>query len=497
MASPAEKNARSSNLDRLSDRSLFRENAYIDGRWAAAGSGGTVAVRDPGDGAYLGCVPKISAAETVAAVDAAHDAFLEWRARLPQDRATLLQTWHDLIVDAREDLALLMTLEQGKPLAEARGEIDYATSFVAFYAAEASRLNIESVTSQLPGAEMSVRRTPVGVAALVTPWNFPSAMITRKAAAALAAGCTAVVHPSAWTPFSALALAELADRAGIPRGVFNVVTGNAPDVVGALTADARVRAVSFTGSTEVGRIVAAQSAETIKRLILELGGHAPLIVFDDADTEKAATIAIGAKFATSGQDCLAANRIFVQRNLHDSFVAAFTRKVQALTVGHGLTEGVDIGPLMHPRAVAKVEAQVEDAVRKGARILCGGKVLPLRPHFFAPTVLVDVPADASIMREETFGPVAAVMPFETEAEVIERSNDTEYGLAAYLITENRARIDRMVRALDFGMVAVNRVKMTGATVPFGGVKQSGLGREGSRHGMEEFTEIRYVCRDAA
>lgn len=497
MASLAEPNTRSPHLDRLSDRNLFRENAYVGGKWAAASSGGTVPVRDPGDGAYIGCVPKMSAAETVDAVNAANDAFTEWRARLPQDRATLLQAWHDLIKDAREDLALLMTLEQGKPLAEARGEIDYAASFVAFYAAEALRLNVESVTSHLPDAEMSVRRTPVGVAALVTPWNFPSAMITRKAAAALAAGCTTVVHPSAWTPFSALALAELADRAGIPPGVFNVVTGNAPEVVGALTAEARVRAVSFTGSTEVGRIIAAQSAETIKRLILELGGHAPLIVFDDADIEKAATIAVGAKFATSGQDCLAANRIFVQRNLHDRFVAAFTRKVQALTVGHGLTQGVDIGPLMHARAVAKVEAQVEDAVGKGARILCGGKVLPLGPRFFAPTVLVDVPADALIMREETFGPVAAVVPFESEAEVIERSNDTEYGLAAYLITENRARIDRMIRALDFGMVAVNRVKMTGATVPFGGVKQSGLGREGSRHGMADFTEIRYVCRDAA
>lgn len=497
MASRAEKNARSPNLARLSDQNLFRENAYIGGKWAATRSGETITVRDPGDGAYIGCVPKMSAAETVAAVDAANDAFMEWRARLPQDRATHLQAWHDLIIGAREDLAVLMTLEQGKPLAEARGEIDYAASFVAFYAAEALRLNVESVTSHLPDAEMSVRRRPVGVAALVTPWNFPSAMITRKAAAALAAGCTAVVHPSAWTPFSALALAELADRAGIPPGVFNVVTGNAPEVVGTLTADTRVRAVSFTGSTEVGRIIAAQSAETIKRLILELGGHAPLIVFDDADMEKAATIAIGAKFATSGQDCLAANRIFVQRNLHDRFVAAFTRKVQALTVGHGLTQGVDIGPLMHARAVAKVEAQVADAVEKGARILCGGKVLPLGPRFFTPTVLVDVPADALIMREETFGPVAAMVPFETEAEVIERSNDTEYGLAAYLITENRARIDRMVRALDFGMVAVNRVKMTGATVPFGGVKQSGLGREGSRHGMEDFTEIRYVCRDAA
>ena len=497
MASPAERNTRSPHLARLADRRLFREHAYTGGKWIAAGSGQTIAVRDPGDGAWLGCVPQMSAAETVIAIDAAEGVFADWRNRLPRDRAACLRVWHDLIVAAREDLALLMTLEQGKPLAEALGEIDYAASFVEFYAGEATRLNIESVTSHLPGAEMSVRRAPVGIAALVTPWNFPSAMITRKAAAALAAGCPVIVHPSGWTPFSALALAELAERAGMPAGVFNVVTGNAAEVVGALTADARVRVVSFTGSTEVGRIIAAQSAETIKRLILELGGHAPLIVFDDAEVEKAAALAVAAKFATSGQDCLAANRIFVQRNLHDRFVAAFADRIQALTVGHGLTAGVEIGPLMHPRAVAKVDAQVKDAIARGGRLVCGGTVLNQGPLFYAPTLLVDVPAGALIMREETFGPVAAVAAFETESEVVARANDTEYGLAAYLVTEDRRRIDRMVGALDYGMVAVNRVKMTGAPIPFGGVKQSGLGREGSRHGMEAFTEIRYVCRDAA
>lgn len=497
MASPAEREARSPYLGRLADQKLFREHAYCGGKWTAAASGRTLAVRDPGDGAWLGSVPEMSATETTAAIDAAEAALAGWRDRLPGDRAACLRAWCDLILEAREDLALLMTLEQGKPLAEARGEIDYAASFVSFYAAEAVRLNIESITSHLPGATMSVRRAPMGVAALVTPWNFPTAMITRKAAAALAAGCTVIAHPSGWTPFSALALAELAERAGIPAGVFNVVTGNAPEVVGALTADFRVRALSFTGSTEVGRILAAQSAATIKRLMLELGGHAPLIVFDDVDVAKAVDIAIAAKFATSGQDCLAANRIFVQRNLYDRFVAAFEKKVRALTAGHGLMDGVDIGPLMHSRAVAKVDAQVRDAVAKGARLVCGGTILPQGPLFYAPTLLADTPADALIMSEETFGPVAAVAAFETEAEVIARANDTEYGLAAYLVTQDRARIDRMVLALDYGMVAVNRVKMTGAPVPFGGVKQSGLGREGSRHGMEAFTEIRYVCRDVA
>ena len=416
---------------------------------------------------------------------------------MPQERSKVLRRWFDLIVAAKEDLALIMTLEQGKPLAESRGEIDYAASFVEWYAEEAKRVNAESVTSHLPGAEMIVRREPLGVVGVVTPWNFPSAMLTRKAAAALAAGCTIVSHPSSETPLSALALAELGERAGLPAGVFNVVTGDAATIVGRLCEDTRVRAMSFTGSTEVGRLIARQCAPTMKRLVMELGGHAPLIVFDDADLDRAVTIAMDAKFATSGQDCLAANRIYVQRGIHDAFCKAYAEGIEALKVGNGLDDGSDIGPLMHERGVAKVEEQVADALSRGARLLAGGQRGKAGPLFYQPTLLADVPGDALIMREETFGPVAAVTPFDSEAEVVARANDTEYGLVAYVVTENGARQRRLGQALDYGMVAVNRVKITGAPIPFGGVKQSGLGREGSRHGLEAFTELKYVCVDVA
>jgi aspartate-semialdehyde dehydrogenase len=390
-----------------------------------------------------------------------------------------------------------MTLEQGKPLKESRGEIDYAASFIEWYAEEAKRLNAEGVTSHLPGAEMSVRREPLGVAGVITPWNFPSAMLTRKAAAALAAGCTIVAHPSSQTPLSALALAELGERAGLPAGVFNVVTGAAAPIVETLCADSRVRALSFTGSTEIGRKIAGQCAATMKRLVMELGGHAPLVIFADADPDRAAQIALDAKFATSGQDCLAANRIYVERPLYDAFCAAFARRIEALKVADGLTPDADIGPLMHDRAVAKVEEQVSDAMARGARLICGGSRHEAGPLFFQPTLLIDVPDDALIMQEETFGPVAAVTPFDSEDEVVRRANDTEYGLVAYVVTENGARQRRMAAALDYGMVAVNRVRITGAPVPFGGVRQSGLGREGSRHGIEAFTDLKYVCLDLA
>ena len=484
-------------LDRLADRRLHRELAYVGGNWTASEDGATFEVTDPATGASLAFVASLGTSETVCAVDAAADAFPRWRGLLPRERAAVLRRWFDLIVAAREDLALLMTLEQGKPLAEALGEIDYAASFVEWYAEEAKRVNAESVTSHLPGAEMVVRREPLGVAGLVTPWNFPSAMLTRKAAAALAAGCTVVAHPSSETPLSALALAELGERAGLPAGTFNIVTGDAATVVGALTRDARVRALSFTGSTGIGRLIAAQCAPTVKRLVMELGGHAPLIVFDDADLDKAVRIALDAKFATSGQDCLAANRIYVQRPLYARFCAAFAERIAALKVGNGLEDGVEIGPLMHARAVAKVEEQVADALARGARLVTGGARHAAGPLFYAPTLLAGVPDDALIMREETFGPVAAVAPFDTEEEVIARANATEYGLVAYVVTENGARQLRLGRALDYGMVAINRVKITGAPIPFGGVKQSGLGREGSRHGLEAFTDLKYLCLDAA
>jgi aspartate-semialdehyde dehydrogenase len=387
-----------------------------------------------------------------------------------------------------------MTREQGKPISEARGEIEYAASFVEFYAEEAKRPNIESVTSHLPDAEVEVWREPAGVAGLITPWNFPAAMLTRKAAAALAAGCTCVVHPSAETPFSATALAVLAERAGMPRGVFNIVTGHAAEVVAPWTSDPRVRVLSFTGSTEIGRLLFRQSADTVKRLVLELGGLAPFIVFADADLDQVVEEAIKAKFATSGQDCLGANRFFIERGIYDAFCARFAAATAGLRVGPGLSDP-DIGPLMNRKAVDKQRAQIADALAAGARCLVGGKSHKAGPLFFEPTVLADVPDSARIMHEETFGPVAAIALFDSEDEVVARANDTEYGLIAYLHTNDPRRIYRLSRALQCGMVAVNRTKITGAPIPFGGTKQSGLGREGARYGMEAFTEVKYVCRD--
>ncbi|MBZ9895591.1 NAD-dependent succinate-semialdehyde dehydrogenase [Mesorhizobium sp. BR1-1-6] len=484
-------------LDRLADRRLLRELAYVDGHWTASEAAESFEVTDPATGATVAFVAALDGRQTASAIDAAARAFPAWRALLPQERSKILRKWFDLIIAAKDDLALLMTLEQGKPLKESLGEIDYAASFVEWYAEEAKRLNAESVTSHLANAEMTVRREPLGVVGVVTPWNFPSAMLTRKAAAALAAGCTIVAHPSSETPLSALALAELGERAGLPAGVFNVVTGKASIIVGRMCEDPRVRAMSFTGSTEIGRLIAAQSAPTMKRLVMELGGHAPLIVFADADLDKAVRIAVDAKFATSGQDCLAANRIYVQRPIYDRFCAAFAKRIEALRTGNGLADESDIGPLMHERAVKKVEEQVTDALAHGARCLVGGIRHQAGPLFYQPTLLADVSDEALIMREETFGPVAAVTPFDSEDEVTARANASEYGLVAYVVTENGARQQRLGRALDYGMVAINRVKITGAPIPFGGVKQSGIGREGSRQGLEAFTDLKYLCLDVA
>lgn len=481
-------------LSALDDPRLFREFAYVDGAWTAGSTRGLIDVVDPADARRVGSVPTLSAADTVKAVEAAHRAFTAWSALPAQERSALLRRWFELIIAAREDLAGLMVEEQGKPLSEARGEIDYAAAFVEFYAEEAKRLNVESITAHLPGAEMQVVRQPAGVAGLVTPWNFPSAMLTRKAAAALAAGCSVVAHPSSETPFSALALAELAERAGFPAGVFNVVTGHAPDVVGAMTASPLVRVISFTGSTKIGRLLYAQSAPTVKRLVMELGGHAPFIAFADCDFERAVACAVAAKFATSGQDCLAANRFYVERPIYARFVEAFAARVRALSVAPGRCDA-DIGPLINARAVAKQQAHVADALASGARLVCGGTVHAAGANFFAPTVLADVAEEAAVFREETFGPVAAFAPFDAEDDVLARANATETGLVAYLHTGCPARMSRMSRALEFGMVAINRTKITGAPVPFGGVKQAGLGREGARHGMEAYTDLKYVCRE--
>ena len=481
----------------ITDKALLRGFSYVDGKWCAAGSGKTIKVQDPATGDAIGDVAMLSAEESAAAVDAAQAAFAGWSFTLPQERSAILRRWFDLMIEHREDLARIMVLEQGKPLSEARGEIDYAASFVEYYAEESKRPNIEGVTSHLPDAEVELWLEPVGVAALITPWNFPAAMLTRKAAAALAAGCTVVAHPSHETPFSALALAELSERAGLPAGVFNVVTGRASTVVPPWTADPRVRVLSFTGSTEVGRLLYRQSADTIKKLVMELGGHAPVIVFKGADMETAVDEAIKAKFATSGQDCLGANRIYVERPIYDEFCRRFTRATKALTLGRGMDDP-DIGPLMNEAAVRKQEDHVANALELGAKLACGGKRAgDLGPLFYQPTVLTDVPDTAAIMCEETFGPVAPITPFDTEDEVVRRANATEYGLVAYLHSHDPRRIYRVTRALQFGMVAVNRTKVTGAPIPFGGVKQSGLGREGARRGMEEFMEIKYVCRDWA
>lgn len=481
-------------LDALADNRLMKSFAYVAGRWTAGTANASFPVADPATGEVIGHVAALSAAQARTATDAAEAAFPVWSALLPQERSAALRRWHALILDAREDLARLVTREQGKPLSEARGEIDYAASFVEFYAEEARRPNIEGVTSHLRDAEVELWREPAGVAALVTPWNFPCAMITRKAAAALAAGCTLVIHPSAETPYSALALAELAERAGFPAGAVNVVTGDAATIVPAWTADRRVRVLSFTGSTEIGRLLYRQSADTVKRLVLELGGHAPFLVFADADLDRAVAEGIKAKFATTGQDCLGANRFLIERPVYAEFCRRFARATAALVTGPGDADP-DLGPLINARAVAKQQAQVADALAKGARLLTGGSRLDLGPNFYAPTVLADVPADATIMHEETFGPVAALAPFDGEAEAVARANATEYGLVAYLHTADPRRIYRVTRALEFGMVAVNRTKVTGAPIPFGGFKQSGLGREGARLGMEAFMEVKYVCRD--
>jgi len=488
----AEMSARSE-LDRLTDARLFRELAYIDGRWRGGSDGAVRIVTDPATDEVIGAVAALDVAEATEAIAAAERALADWRTLAPRDRGNYLAAWHDAIRAAREDLAILMILEQGKPLVEARAEIDYAASFVAYYAEEAGRASDEAMTNPFPDAETSLRREPVGVAGLVTPWNFPSAMITRKAAAALAAGCTVVVHPSMETPFSALALAELADRCGLPAGVFNVVTGAPATIVGELCRNRTVRAMSFTGSTEIGRLIARQCADTMKSLIMELGGHAPFIVLADADLDRAVDGAMAAKFATSGQDCLAANRIYVERSLYAPFLHAFTDRVRSLIVGNGFADGVDIGPLMNKAAVAKSEDHVEDARRRGARILTGGTRHPLGGTFFQPTVLADVPRSARIMHEETFGPVAAVTPFDDDTRLLAETNDTEYGLAAYVYGQDRQRLDRICAGLDYGMIAVNRAKITGAPIPFGGVKQSGLGREGARFGLEAFTELKYLC----
>jgi aspartate-semialdehyde dehydrogenase len=470
---------------------LIEARAFLNGAWITRAS--TLAVTDPANGDHLADVTACSLEDADAAVDAARDAFFEWRNQLPVERGQILRRWGSLMREHARDLSVIMTAEQGKPLAEALGEITYAANFLDWFAAEGERAYGETIPSHLPGSRMSVQMQPLGIAVAITPWNFPVAMITRKAGAALAAGCTMIVKPAPETPLSALALAKLAKEAGMPAGVFQVLTGEAAPLAKRLLEHAQVRAFSFTGSTEVGRILLEQSAATVKKASLELGGHAPFIVFRDADFAAAVKGCIGAKFATSGQDCLAANRIYVQRDIYDEFVEAFAAATEKLSVGHGFEPGVDIGPMTRPSVAEKCRQQVAQALAAGARLVCGGQDSPLGGNFVTPTVLADVTDDMLIAREETFGPVAAILPFDEESEVVNRANATEMGLAAYVYTNDLGRAMRLTDRLEYGMVAVNTPKFTGAPIPFGGWKQSGLGREGSRHGLTEYLEAKFVC----
>jgi succinate-semialdehyde dehydrogenase/glutarate-semialdehyde dehydrogenase len=477
----------------LVDPRLLRSNCYLDGRWEAADDGRTLVVLDPASGNPLGEVPLMGAAETTRAIGAAAAALPAWQAKTAKERAAVLRQWFDLIVANGEDLAQLITAECGKPISEARGEVAYGASFVEWFAEEGKRAYGETIPSPAADRRLLTIRQPVGVCAAITPWNFPLAMITRKVAPALAAGCTVVVKPAEQTPLTALALARLAHAARLPAGVLNVLTGDPVAIGGALTASSRVRKLSFTGSTEVGRLLMAQCASTIKKLSLELGGNAPFIVFDDADVAAAVDGAIVAKYRNTGQTCVCANRLLVQDGIYENFVALLARRVESLKVGPGCEEGVAQGPLIDAAAVAKVEAHIADAVAQGARVITGGSRHARGGTFFEPTVLADVTPSMRIAREETFGPVAPVFRFAGEAEAIRMANDTEFGLAAYFYARDIARCLRVGEALEYGMIGVNTGLISNEVAPFGGVKQSGIGREGSRHGLDEYLEIKYLC----
>jgi succinate-semialdehyde dehydrogenase/glutarate-semialdehyde dehydrogenase len=480
----------------LRDPQLLRDRAYVAGQWAAADSGATVSIANPASGEVIASMPDMGAAETRRAIEAADAAWPAWRALTAKQRGAILKKWHDLIVANADDLALLMTSEQGKPLAEARGEALYGASFVEWFAEEAKRTYGDVIPQTIASQRLIVLKQPIGVAAAITPWNFPCAMITRKVAPALAAGCPVVVKPAEQTPLTALALAVLAERAGFPPGVFNIVTGSAasaPLIGGELTGNPAVRKLSFTGSTEVGRLLMAQCAPTLKKVSLELGGNAPFIVFDDADVDAAVEGAMASKYRNAGQTCVCANRLLVQAGVYEEFAQKLAAKVAALKVGAGTEEGVNQGPLIDAQALAKVEAHVADALEKGARVLTGGKRHAKGGTFFEPTVLADVTPAMRCAREETFGPVAPLFKFADEAEAIALANATEYGLAGYFYARDLGRVWRVAEALEYGMVGVNVGLIANEVAPFGGVKQSGIGREGSKYGIEEYLEIKYVC----
>ncbi|WP_414432345.1 NAD-dependent succinate-semialdehyde dehydrogenase [Alcanivorax sp. IL2] len=477
----------------LTDNALFRQQCYINGHWCDADDGATFTVTNPATDESLGTSPRMGEAETRQAIDAAHRAFPAWRDMAAAQRAVLLEAWYDLMMEHQDDLGRLMTLEQGKPLAEAKGEIAYAASFLKWFAEEARRAYGDTIPAPKPGQRIVVIKQPIGVTAAITPWNFPSSMITRKAGAALAAGCTMVVKPASATPYSALALAELAERAGIPAGVFNVITGSAGAISTALTDSPILRKLSFTGSTEVGSKLMAQCAKHIQKVSLELGGNAPFIVFDDANLDKAVEGAMASKFRNTGQTCVCVNRFLVQDSIHDAFVEKLKTAIEAIKVGDGLEDGVSQAALINRDAADKVMEHLEDALGKGAKVVTGGQRHQRGGNFVQPTLITGVTTDAKLCQEETFGPLAAVIPFRTEEEAIRIANDTPYGLAAYFYSDNIHRCWRVAEALESGMVGVNEGLISNAAAPFGGVKESGLGREGSHQGMDEYLEDKYLC----
>lgn len=479
----------------LNDPTLFREQAYVDGEWVEAESGERMTVYDPATGKAIGSVPRMGREDVRRAIDAAERAFREYRALTAKERAALLRRWYELVMENADDLAYIMTREQGKPLAEARGEIAYGASFIEWFAEEAKRVYGDVIPTPVRGRRIVVIKQPVGVAAAITPWNFPNAMITRKCAPGLAVGCTIVAKPASATPFSALALAVLAERAGFPRGVFNVVTGPAGPIADELCENDKVRKLSFTGSTEVGRLLLKKCADTVKRVSMELGGHAPFIVFEDADLDAAVQGALVCKFRNAGQTCVCANRIFVQAKVFDAFAEKFAAAVAKLKVGPGTEPGVQIGPLIDGNALRKVEAHVQDAVEKGAKVLTGGRRHALGGLFYEPTVIGPCTPEMRITTEETFGPVAPLYRFETEEEAVALANDSPYGLAGYFYARDLGRVFRVAEALEVGMVGVNTGIVSTEVAPFGGVKHSGLGREGSKYGIDEYVEIKYLALD--
>jgi succinate-semialdehyde dehydrogenase/glutarate-semialdehyde dehydrogenase len=477
----------------LTDSKLFRQSCYVDGAWIGAASGGTINVDNPATGEIVGTVPKMGAAETRQAVQAADRAFPAWRKKTAKERAAALRKWYELMLQHQEDLARLMTIEQGKPLVESRGEVVYAAAFLEWFAEEAKRVYGDTIPGHQPDKRIVVIKQPIGVVACITPWNFPLAMITRKAGPAIASGCTVVLKPASQTPFSALALAELAERAGIPKGVFNVVTGSAAEIGGELTANPIVKKLSFTGSTEVGKLLMEQCARTVKKLSLELGGNAPFIVFDDADLDAAVEGAMASKYRNTGQTCVCVNRVYVQDSVYDAFAAKLSEAVKKLKPANGLEPGATQGPLIDDKAVVKVEEHIDDALKHGARVVVGGRRHSLGGRFFEPTVLADVTPAMMISREETFGPVAPLFRFKTEEEALALANDTEFGLAAYFYGRDIGRVWRVAEGLESGMVGINTGLISTEVAPFGGVKESGLGREGSKYGIEEFLEVKYLC----